>query len=151
VLRGVVYEPDATTPAPGVLLYAYNADATGVYRRDGTETGNGRRHGQLRGWLRTDEEGRYEIRTIYPGAYPGGGEPSHVHITLTPSTGSQAGREQWAASTLFDDDPLLTRAPSQDLGRFDPVVILVEKDGVRVGERDIRLLSEAEVRSRRGD
>ena len=139
VLRGVVYQPDGVTPAPGVLLYAYNTDDTGVYRREGTETGNGRRHGQLRGWLRTDAAGRYEIRTIYPGGYPGRPDPSHVHITLTPA----GGREVWVDSTLFDGDPRLTDdrlAEHAGEGRFSAIVVLAEGgSGVLVGERDLRI------------
>jgi protocatechuate 3,4-dioxygenase beta subunit len=135
-----------------VLLYAYNTDDTGVYRREGTETGNGRRHGQLRGWLRTDAAGRYEIRTIYPGGYPGRPDPSHVHITLTPSSGPTAGQEQWADSTVFDDDPRMTpaeRAERREDGRFNPIVSLAEDEhGVLVGERDLRLLSPDELRAR---
>lgn len=133
-LRGVVYHPDGITPAPNVLIYAYNTDDTGVYRTDGSETGNGRRHGQLRGWLRTDEAGRYEIRTIYPGGYPGREESSHVHLTLTPP----GGEEYWIDATLFDDDPRLTeqqRSAHVGTGSFNPIVTLVDD----VGVRDVKL------------
>ena len=50
-------------PAAGIIVYAYQTDATGIYPRGST------RHGRLRGWVRTDEAGRYRFDTIRPGAY----------------------------------------------------------------------------------
>ena len=139
ILRGVVYETDGETPAPDVLMYAYHTDATGVYRRDGDETGNGRRHGELRGWLRTDEAGRYEIRTIKPAPYPNRREPAHIHVTLTPP----GGEEHWVESVLFADDSLVTqreRRRSERAGRFAWVIGLTSNEGgALVGERAIRL------------
>ena len=82
VLRGRVFEVDGETPAAGVVMYAYHTDATGVYRKDGDVTGNEVRHGSLRGWLVTDDEGRYEIRTIRPASYPNSSVSQHVHVTL---------------------------------------------------------------------
>ncbi|MFG0256670.1 MAG: intradiol ring-cleavage dioxygenase [Phycisphaerales bacterium JB043] len=139
VLRGVVYETDGVTPASGVLLYAYHTDITGVYRMDGDETGNGRRHGALRGWLRTDEDGRYEIRTIRPASYPGRTESAHVHVSLMPL----GGEEHWIDSFLFEGDPLISereRRASERAGRFGGIVELEPDEmGVLVGRRDLRL------------
>jgi protocatechuate 3,4-dioxygenase beta subunit len=139
ILKGRVFEPDGVTPAGDVLLYAYHTDITGIYRKDGGETGNGRRHGALRGWLRTDDQGRYEIRTIKPGTYPSRSEPAHVHITLTPP----ARPEQWADSTLFEGDTLISdeeRARDEDAGRFGRIVTLAPgPDGVLTAERDLLL------------
>jgi protocatechuate 3,4-dioxygenase, beta subunit len=104
VVRGRVYRPDGKTPAPGVILYAYHTNAKGVYPKKGTETGNARRHGYLRGWMKTDSTGRYEFRTIRPAAYPGGENPQHIHVTV-----KEPGRaEYWIDEFHFDDDPLLT-------------------------------------------
>jgi len=138
VLRGRVFEADGRTPAPGVLMYAYHTDATGVYRTEGGETGNGRRHGVLRGWLRTDEDGRYEIRTIKPGVYPSRTEAAHIHVTLTPP----GAEEDWVPSFLFEGDELITpaeRRSSERAGRFGFIVELEPGEGgVLVGERDLR-------------
>jgi protocatechuate 3,4-dioxygenase, beta subunit len=139
VLRGRVFMPDGETPAPDVLVYAYHTDATGVYRMEGDETGNGRRHGALRGWLRTDSEGRYEIRTIKPEAYPTRSEPAHVHVTLTP----RGGEERWVDTYWFEGDPLITdraRRVLRDTGRFAGIVRLeADDDGVLAAERDLLL------------
>lgn len=139
ILRGRVFQTDGVTPAPGVVIYAYHTDETGVYRREGGETGNARRHGVLRGWLRTDSEGRYEIRTIKPAPYPSRNGPAHVHLTLQPPNGE----EFWIDSTVFAGDPLITdrqrREDARD-GAFGAIVDLSPgEDGVPVGVRDIRL------------
>ena len=39
IIEGTVYRPDGTTPAGGVLLYAYHTNAGGVYAKRGDETG----------------------------------------------------------------------------------------------------------------
>lgn len=49
IVTGTVYRPDGRTPAPGVILYVYHTNAQGIYPKKGDETGNGRRHGYLRG------------------------------------------------------------------------------------------------------
>lgn len=140
VLRGRVFESDGETPAPGVLMYVYHTDARGIYRTDDEGLrGNGLRHGPLRGWLRTDETGRYEISTIRPGVYPSRIEAAHVHVTLTP----EGGEEDWVESFFFEGDELLgegvIRASERD-GRFGAVVSLEpDADGVLMGERDLRI------------
>ncbi|MFT5424958.1 MAG: protocatechuate 3,4-dioxygenase beta subunit [Phycisphaerales bacterium] len=140
ILRGRVFEIDGVTPAGGVLLYAYQTDANGVYRKEGGETGNGRRHGVLRGWLRTDESGSYEIRTIRPAPYPSHSEPAHVHVTL-----EAPGRpEHWVKTLWFAGDDLIPEEEqglSDAAGAFGRVVTLRDRgDGILVGERDLRLL-----------
>ncbi|HVR44813.1 MAG TPA: intradiol ring-cleavage dioxygenase [Thermoanaerobaculia bacterium] len=104
VLTGVVYAADGTTPLPGVLVYAYHTNAGGIYPRRGDERGKGRRHGRLRGWIRTNEQGEYRFRTIRPGGYPGRRDPAHVHMTLTPPDGP----ERWIDDVVFTDDPRVT-------------------------------------------
>ena len=139
VLRGRVFMPDGETPAPDVLVYAYQTDATGVYPMRGGETGNARRHGALRAWLRTDSEGRYEIRTIKPAPYPSRTEPAHIHVTLT----ARGGDEHWIDDFWFEGDPLITdrmRARTQDTGRFSGIIRLeTNEQGERAAQRDLRL------------
>lgn len=104
-ITGTVYQADGTTPAADVLLYAYHTNAEGVYPKRGDETGNAQRHGYLRGWLRTDAEGRYRITTIRPVSYPSRSEPAHIHLTVTPP----GGEEDWIDVIVFADDRLVTR------------------------------------------
>ena len=135
VVSGVVYRPDGETPAEDVILYVYHTNADGLYETRGDETGNGRRHGHLRGWLRTDADGRYEIRTIRPGSYPGRDAAQHIHVTVQEPDGTP---EYWLPSFKFADDPLLDAHPDA------PNVVELRRgeEGVWRGRRDIVLPAE---------
>ena len=138
VVTGVVYRPDARTPAAGVLVYAYHTNAAGVYPRRGGETGNAQRHGYLRGWLRTDARGRYRLTTIRPAPYPRRDDPAHIHLTVT----SPAGEERWIDSIVFDDDPRLTprrRAELRNVGGSGVVRVTRGQDGVLSATRHVVL------------
>ena len=77
-MRGVIYRSDGKTPAPDVILYVYHTDAKGYYSPAPGQA-QGRRHGHLRGWMKTDREGRYRFRTIRPAPYPNARIPAHIH------------------------------------------------------------------------
>lgn len=138
IVTGTVYSPDGRTPARDILIYAYHTDAAGIYPKRGSETGNGRRHGYLRGWLRTDASGRYRIETIRPGSYPGRSDPAHIHMTLTPP-----GRDEfWIDAFEFDDDPRLTpaeRARREGRGGSGIVTPRRDDEGVWHATRNIAL------------
>lgn len=138
VIEGTVFEEDGTTPAAGVLVYAYHTNSAGVYPKRGDETGNGRRHGYLRGWLRTGADGRYRIETIRPGPYPTGGPPAHVHMTVQPPGED----ERYIDDVVFEDDPRLTSAERARLrGRGGSGIVRLERapDGGLRARRDIFL------------
>jgi protocatechuate 3,4-dioxygenase beta subunit len=138
VITGTVYEPDGTTPAGNVLVYAYHTNHRGIYATRGDETGNGRRHGYLRGWLLTGADGRFEIRTIRPAPYPGRSDPAHIHLTVK----APGATERWVDSVMFEDDPLLTETHRGRLrNRGGPGIVALEQgpDGVLRGRRDLVL------------
>lgn len=110
-INGIVYKADGKTPAPGVILYIYHTDETGHYTKKGNETGWGKRHGYIRGWMRTNEKGEYKFVTLRPAPYPDRSEPAHIHITV-----KEPGlNEYYIDEYLFDDDPLLTSDKRQKL------------------------------------
>ena len=97
ILRGTVYSEGCHTPLPGTLIEIWHADDEGRYDK--------KRPGDfleaappfhLRGMLKTDAKGRYEIQTIVPGAYPippdvpgleqygGLTRARHIHIKILP-------------------------------------------------------------------
>lgn len=80
VLHGRVTLPDGRTPAPGVVIYAHQTNAAGLYANGTPETSWSRRHGALRGWVKTDAAGRYRFDTIKPAPYPDRSMPAHVHL-----------------------------------------------------------------------
>lgn len=103
-VNGVVYKPNGE-PAADVIIYIYHTDQTGVYPTKGNEKGWGKRHGYLRGWMKTNEKGEYKFFTLRPAAYPGRRDPEHIHITIQEPDKN----EYWIDEYLFDDDPLLTQ------------------------------------------
>jgi protocatechuate 3,4-dioxygenase beta subunit len=139
VISGTVFHQDGQV-APGVIVYAYQTNADGVYPRTevlrGTEASA---HGGLRGWARTDREGQYEFRTIRPGAYPNRDIAEHVHMhILEPGCCTY-----YLTGIHFTDDPLLTaddrRRTMEGRGGNALVTPRRNQDGVWVVERDIIL------------
>ena len=137
VVRGVILAKDGKTPVPGVVLYAYQTDATGHYAPAPGQA-HARLHGRLRGWVKTDNDGRYEFRTIRPAPYPGQSVPAHIHPVI-----KEPGKVAYYIDEfVFDDDPLLTRAERAKLERRggSGVLKLVEEaGGVAAGRREIIL------------
>ena len=82
IVRGQVLQSDGTTPAPDVVVYAHQTNAEGAYAGGTPETEWSRRHGRLRGWVKTGPDGRYEFITVKPAPYPSHDEPAHVHLTI---------------------------------------------------------------------
>jgi protocatechuate 3,4-dioxygenase beta subunit len=138
-VKGRVVHADKKTPAADVIVYVYHTNADGIYPRRGDETGNGRRHGYLRGWMKTNAMGEYQFTTIKPAAYPTRTEPAHIHVVV-----QEPGKEEyWLDSYMFDDDPLLTRDRRSKLGnRGGSGIITLERNrkGVLEGYRNLILL-----------
>lgn len=66
VVRGTVSDPDGK-PMAGVVLDCWQSNTDGFYQ---VQELDGQSPSNLRGIYRTDERGRYEIRTVRPGKYP---------------------------------------------------------------------------------
>jgi protocatechuate 3,4-dioxygenase beta subunit len=136
-MRGVIYRSDGKTPAPGVILYVYHTDAKGYYSPAPGQT-QGRRHGHLRGWMKTDRMGRYEFRTLRPAPYPNRDIPAHIH----PVVKEPGKNEYYLDEYVFADDPLLIpekRGKLENRGGSGIVEVSRNKNGVWVGRRDIIL------------
>ena len=131
-LSGVLYEPDGRTRATGVGFFVYHTDARGYYNawRDESDP-------RLRGWLRTDDHGRYRFRTVRPGAYPGGTVPAHIHATYWSANCA----ERWIDDYFFADDPLLSPRLRTSQGAPFSQVVALQRDssGTWKGTRDVRL------------
>jgi len=110
-LTGTIYKKDGKTPAKDVLVYIYHTNRSGIYPTKGDEKNWGKRHGYLRGWIKTDKTGKYTFYTFRPAAYPNGLEPEHIHITIKePNT-----NEYYIDEIVFEDDPMLTLKARNEL------------------------------------
>jgi len=83
VITGRLLTHDGSTPAPHQRIGVYHTDASGNYGVHPTRRSYPpARDARLSGWLVTDAEGRFEIRTIRPAPYPGGGTAAHIHFII---------------------------------------------------------------------
>jgi protocatechuate 3,4-dioxygenase beta subunit len=122
----------------GVVVYAYQTDHAGIYPRPARRLGReAMRHGRLRGWVRSDAQGRYAIDTIRPGSYPGEEVAEHVHMhVLEPGCFTY-----YIDDVQFLDDPKLSmeeRRAARGIGG-NGLLQPVMADGVWQVERDIVL------------
>src|SRR5262249_1842987 len=132
-ISGTIYQIDGKTPAANVILYVYHTDAKGYYEPSARQS-VGRRHGRLRGWMKTDANGRYKFRSIKPAAYPERAIPAHIH----PLIKEPDKNEYYIDEYRFEDDPLLTkdeRAKEEKRGGSG-IIKLMRQNGVWVGHRD---------------
>lgn len=137
LLQGRVVSTDGVTPAEGVVIYAHQTNAEGLYADGSPETEWSRRHGRLRGWVRTGSDGRYAFDTIKPAPYPLLTMPAHVHLFL----GEPGRRPYYIDDVVFEGESGVTpgyRAASELRGG-DGVVRLTRENGVWMARRDIRL------------
>lgn len=137
LFTGIIYEADGKTPAQNVILYVYHTDQTGEYPTKGDEKGWAKRHGYIRGWMRTNEEGRYAFYTLKPASYPTGKTPAHIHpVIKEPDM-----QPYWIDEYLFDDDPYLTAEERKQQRNYggSGILKLTFKDGLLTANRDIIL------------
>jgi protocatechuate 3,4-dioxygenase beta subunit len=91
----------AGAPIPGASVTAWNTDANGLYNPRNSPT----REPRIKGTVTTDAEGRFQILTTRPGAYPDGTDPRHIHFKAT-----KPGYQLRYSDIWFEGDPLITPA-----------------------------------------
>jgi len=84
VVRGRLLNVDGS-PAANAIVFAYHTDRGGLY--DKRE--NGPHSWRLRGWARTDADGKFTFETIRPGAYPNADILPHVHFAAFLANGER--------------------------------------------------------------
>jgi protocatechuate 3,4-dioxygenase beta subunit len=107
-------------PIAGALLEFWQADDKGQYDNSGF---------RLRGHQFTDADGRYRLKSIVPGAYPG--RTRHFHVKVQPSGGRVLttqlyfpGEAKNRSDGLFRKELLVRTTKSEGwlAGRFDFVI-----------------------------
>jgi protocatechuate 3,4-dioxygenase beta subunit len=137
-ISGIVYQRDGKTPAKDVVIYVYHTDQTGRYSTKGNETGWGKRHGYIRGWVKTDKNGFYQFYTLRPVSYPNSNIPQHIHATVKEPDKN----EYWIDEYVFDDDPFLTASERGKAKKRDGdgiIKLVPEANGMAHGTRHIIL------------
>jgi len=141
VVTGTVRD---TTGIPIIhaLLHVFHADSKGEYTPSKPMD---EPHSRIFGYLRTDENGRYEFRTVRPGGYRNAVHldgkdrliPEHIHFEVTAD-----GFEPTRFQMIFDDDPRIDDhwrkiwAPSVKA----PIVKVSRDDtGVQICRQDVTL------------
>ena len=118
-LIGLVLTRDCK-PVSGALLDFWQADARGEYDNSGF---------RLRGHQFSDADGRYRLRSVVPGLYPG--RTRHIHVKVQPRGGRVLttqiyfpGEFQNRSDGLFRKSLLMRTAKNAGwlAGRFDFVV-----------------------------
>ncbi|MDC8003867.1 intradiol ring-cleavage dioxygenase [Aureisphaera galaxeae] len=136
-ITGTVFKKDGKTPAENILLYVYHVDRNGIYQPSDNPVGWERRHGQHRGWLKTDPDGTFVFYTFRPAPYPQVNEPEHIHVYVKePGT-----IPYYLDSYLFESDPTLTEEMKQSEKNRggSGIVRLEKKNGIWTAHRNIIL------------
>ncbi len=136
-ISGRVLKSDGITPAPNVIVYIYHTNEQGIYPKGSSAQGWGRRHGYIRGWIKTDVDGKYEFYTFRPGAYPQRSAPAHIHVIVKESDTIPYYLDDYT----FDDDPLLTSEQRKRFSNKGGSGIMKTRDlnGLQWIERDLIL------------
>jgi protocatechuate 3,4-dioxygenase beta subunit len=103
-VTGTVFGADGK-PREGVIVYAYQTDRHGIYRKlDPPRSVDSNHQGPLRGWVATDAQGRYTFDTIRPANYPNTDVPAHIHMHVV----ERGCGTYYLDELVFTDDPKLT-------------------------------------------
>ena len=124
--------------ASGVVIYAHHTNAGGLYADGTNHSVWSRRHGRFRGWVRTDQDGRYRFETIKPAPYPSETIPAHIHMFV-----GEPGRPPYYIDDLVFEGEFgvdqAYRAKQEFRGGSGIVRLVQSADGDLAAERDIRL------------
>lgn len=142
-LRGRVLKADRKTPVPNVILYFHHTNRRGIYPRPSgaKPTDWVYWHGTLRGWLKTDSNGSYVLKTTRPAAYPSRSDPAHIHVY-----GLLADSRQgfYFSDVVFAGNPLLNdgywdRVRRDGLDAYGGVKVTTDSNGVQQARHDFIL------------
>lgn len=134
---GVIYKSDGKTPAPNVVLYVYQTAKSGLYEAGPNQNGGVRRHGRIRGWVKSNQKGEYKFVTIRPGNYPNADIPAHIHPTIKEPDKNEYHIDDF----VFDDDKFVDDdyRSRQQLRGGSGILHLKKENGKWIGKRDIIL------------
>jgi protocatechuate 3,4-dioxygenase beta subunit len=120
-LTGYVFDKDCR-PVAGAWLDFWQADGNGVYDNAGY---------RLRGHQFTDQQGRYILKTVLPGEYPG--RTNHIHVKVNKQAGGPATTSQlyFPEGRLNAMDRIFSKSMVVTMGK--------DKDGKKIGFFNFKL------------
>jgi protocatechuate 3,4-dioxygenase beta subunit len=134
VVTGQVFGADGKTPLAGASVYVYHTDAKGLY----TPETNDNRNPRLRGYMRTDAQGRYEYSTIKPAPYPNNRIPAHIHYVV-----NAPGHRERIFEIVFEGDPNIDQRIRADAAKegsaFSIRALTRDQQGVWRCAQDVKL------------
>jgi protocatechuate 3,4-dioxygenase, beta subunit len=138
LVTGTVYKMDGKTPVPNVIIYYWHTDSNGYYSPKKGMTEKAKRHGHIRGWVKSDEKGNYSIYTIRPAPYPKRDIPAHIHTSIKEPI---IDNEYYIDEFVFDDDELLTTEKRKVLeNRSGSGILRIQVSGaLQIAKHDIIL------------
>lgn len=139
IVTGTVFQLDGKTPAKNIIIYYWQTDHDGYYSSKAGMDERAKRHGHIRGWVKTNVNGKYTIKTIRPAPYPDGISPAHIHLSVKEP---DIKNEYYTDEIHFDDDKLLIpykkKTILENRGGSGIVRVLL-KDSLQIAEHDIVL------------
>jgi protocatechuate 3,4-dioxygenase beta subunit len=126
-------------PVKGAMVYVYHTSGKGWYSDRAAHIAaheGDRKYARLFGYLRTDDQGSFELSTIRPAGYPDADLPAHIHVEVErpdKKLGSLVTEIQ------FDDDPRLTAEWRRRSQQENFVIAKVKKDAQGVQHVQIEL------------
>ena len=109
-VHGLIRDPEGN-PIPGALLHPFQTDARGWYNPKASDD---ERHVRLYGFLKTDDQGRFLLKTVMPGHYAHSKSTSkHIHF-LFKVDGYVRAVGEGPQSLYFADDPTLVGASREE-------------------------------------
>jgi len=138
LVTGKVLKLDGLTPAPNVIVYYWQTDNNGYYSSGKGFNKKAEKHGHVRGWVKSDENGSYSIYTIRPANYPNSDMAAHIHLSIKEP---EIDDEYYTDGLVFDDDIKLTsdkRKKFENRGGSGVLRVLIDKE-MQVAEHNIIL------------
>ena len=134
MITGLVLKLDGVTPAANLIIYYWQTNAKGYYAPSKEMDEKAIRHGHIRGWVKTDQNGKYTIYTNRPAPYPDRSEPAHIHISIKEPL---LANEYYIDDLVFDDDKLLKKSSENRGG--SGILRLLLKSNLQIAEHNIIL------------
>ncbi|WP_435353463.1 hypothetical protein [Emticicia sp. SJ17W-69] len=128
-------------PIPNAFIHVFHADSKGYYApTDSVNNSMAENDPRLFGFLRTDNSGSYEVKTIRPASYPkqynGRTIPQHIHFRIIAE-----GFAERNIQMVFEDDPAMSPYWKEWAKNLNyPIVKMIYSQENAFGVNDIILI-----------